>query len=180
MADMGEQIKNALEVIKDDWSKLPNFIKFCYLSGVFILLTGWLIPDGSRVFNHSSSFWLYVLMGLLIFILPIGYWAAISMRVFYFRMRYPIGKIGKDFQFADLREFKGTVHILDFKRKQIRWIENPRTLYDLGYIASDWTRIVELNNLAETVKIGSQDRNLSNYRMKRGIRTRGKPGIKVD
>jgi hypothetical protein len=168
MADITKQIVNALEVIKDDWSKLPNFIKYCFLVALFIILGGGVIQQNDNILNKSLSFWLLVTLAIFVIILPVLYWLCIALKIKWLKIRYPYKKLG-------FINHNGTVYLVHIKRKQIHWIVNPRTLYDLGYFPYVWEHAVNVDNLSQSVKLNSETVELSKLSIKSKIRTRDKP-----
>ncbi len=178
MSELSDNLVHVLKEIIKDWKRLSNYLKFCYLTGSFILLASWAVKIDNK---PNVQF-----IGLCLFLsfigaLPILNWIWLHIfKMNWYRWRYKVSKLGNGFVFGRL-DGTDAIHIIDFRWKRIRWVENPTTGYDLGYFPTAWTKAtIIFKNFQETVEVGSKKIDLSEYRIKRGIHTRGKPGIKLD
>jgi hypothetical protein len=170
-----------LEIIKKDWEGLPKFLKYCYISGGLSLIAAWLLKSIEDqfcipIYKHKiattmskTSFSVFLLIAVA---MPAFYWVILHLRIFYYRRRYPIERLHRDFAFCKLGP---AIHIIHFKRKEIRWIENPSTAYDLGYYPSAWTHKHEFTSFNDKIQIGPGIIDLNEFRIKPGIRTRREP-----
>ena len=176
MSKLSDSFIHVLEEIVKDWKRLSNFLKFCYLTASFILLATWSVKVDDKPYTQLIGLGFFL---LYIALLPILNWAWIHIfKMNWYRWRYKISKLDERFVFGKIGD---AIHLIDLKRKVIRWIENPTTGYDLGYFPSAWTKATaDFNSFSDTIKINTRKIDLNEYKIKRGIRTRGKPGIKLD
>lgn len=179
--EIEDKIKNALEIVKKDWERLPNILKYCFIGGALNLLAAYLMRSAANSFfiplyaftisttMQKVSFSLFV---MLVILMPILYMIVVRLKICYYRWRYPIEHLGKDFFFATLGH---AIHLIDIKNSQIRWIENPRTAFDLGYYPSAWTEAKQFKSFYETIQLNSRSIDLSKFQIKPGIRTQRIP-----
>ena len=178
MSNIGTALVNVLNVIKEDWDRLSKFLKFCYLTGAFLLLATPLMKVDNKSYIQVIGLGLFV---FFIIIAPFLNWAWVHIvKIQWYRWRYNISKLGKRFVFGTL-EGTDAIHIFDLKWKRIRWIENPTTGYDLGYFPSAWRGASgTFKSFNGTLEVDSKKIDLSKYKIKQRIHTRGKPGLKLD
>lgn len=177
MSDLVSALTQAINLIKEDWSRLSNFLKYCYTIAFAILFATYLIKINNKELVHIIGFGLFL---FFIVIMPFLNWIWVHLiRLTWYRRQYPVKEHGEEFIFV---EVVGAIHIIDLKKSEIRWIENPITAYDLGYYPAAWTEAQKIHNFTEKITVNSKIIDLNKFRINRGVRTRGKPrpGVNLD
>jgi hypothetical protein len=165
---MSESFGKALEVIKEDWAKLASLTKFCFLASVIIIAMMFALePDTIVLHGKPYEFWLSILVACLV-LLPLFYWSGVELKIRYYRwFRYPLRNIGKSFKFKRVDELDAVLIVYGSNLQKARWVENGRTMYDLGF-EPYYRHVLE--------EIPLKKDSINKYQLKKGLRTRRKPG----
>jgi hypothetical protein len=170
MSELAKKASEFIVALKHDWDRLSGFVKFCFLLGIFTVLTlGEISASDARIFGVLLLIWAIIFLAVVIVISPILYWSCDWLYIRRLRLSYPIKRIGKDFEFILVGNAVCIVYAgkPGFRSKHIRWIDNPRTLYDLGF-SPYWNSFETKKSLKGLVEEG--------YKIRHGLRTRGRPG----
>jgi hypothetical protein len=172
MSEISKKISEFVDKLAKDWDKLPGFFKFCFLLSAFTLLSGWVANDQQQKFlSLSLTGWIYITLIVFAFIFPSIYWFSERLYIFRIKQQYPLKNMGHNFKFLKVGD--SAFIVSEGRRKHIRWIENPRTLYDMGF-STYWLED-EYSCKESFEKLIKQD-----YKVKRGLRSHGKPGSLKD
>lgn len=170
MSESKRKPSEFVELLSHDWGRLSSAVKYLFLSSLFVLLTIWIVDrQHSLISSVDSALIAVAIVFALAFVLPLIIWLYSISRILFFRKRYPVAKMGLDYKFIIE---SGAVCVVSeregvFRRKHIRWIDNPRTLYDLGF-SPYWKSFMHHKSLIQLANAG--------YIIKRGLRTNGRPG----
>src|SRR3990167_1177701 len=161
MPELANKLSEFIDQLAKDWDKLSRFYKYNFLLCVFILLAGWLIGGGGqKVAGIPFTFWLYAALLTFAAVLPALHWFCERLYILRIRLRYPIRNIGSTFKFLKVGD--SAIIVSWDKQKHLRWIENPRTLYELGFsVYWNLPKYTHDKNLEELIKDG--------YKIKRGL-----------
>lgn len=185
-----EEIAKRLELFKKEWADLVPAARYSIIFSIIFILIIWLekVLDLSffkSIYNFSFTpslenvyFAMANLIIFAIFILVLLDRGYVNLKILYYKWRYPLKRLNKDFYIVS---FQGRVCLLDIKKKEIKWIKSFKTALDLDFIG-EWTSIDKditlpssLVNTTFLTKDG-ENINLRDFKYVDGIHTQADPG----
>lgn len=127
------------EFLTDDWKKIPQNLRYLTLAGSFLIFNTWLLDHWGR--EKPYTFWGWDMRSFgyslgLSFIL-LGFLLLISKQFFYFgrvafyRRKYPLDKLNREFYLA---WFRGKLMLFDKKQKTYHHVLPWDTAQDLFFV----------------------------------------------
>lgn len=180
-------MSDSIKLIQEDWSKLSSTTKLLILHLVGFLLLTWI--NGSLKLNFYSQLFVnpietiihqipFVIANIIVcvsFIFSLAQSIYISLRIIYFRMKYPLINLNKTYYIIS---FKGRYMLIDTDKKEMKWIASWRTAIDLDFGGEYTSKEININSenaqidTTVTTKNGTQ-LNLKDYPYKGTIHTQG-------